>query len=253
MAPTSTPPTRTTLPPTPSRTEARAGDGALLGVDAAIDGRATDPLQVSPNGRRDARRSEAAVPPRVALFLRWARWSDMSVALAALVGAFLLTNVGRMPHGFGGFLAVRLTVKNLVLLIAFAGAWRMVCTLAGLYRWEVVQYRRREAARVLIAAMVGSSAALVFPVISVTGAFRVTTVLVSLAATAAAMLLARSGLRMLIDLEADERHAFLIVGTGPRGLTLGRELAGSSAARLLGYVDVEGPPAPAEVEGRYLG
>jgi exopolysaccharide biosynthesis polyprenyl glycosylphosphotransferase len=177
----------------------------------------------------------------------------MAVALTALVGAFVLTNVGRMPHGFGEFLAVRLTVKNLVLLIAFAAAWRMVCTRAGLYRWDVVQHRRREAARVLVAAMVGSSAALVFPAISVTGAFRVTTVLVSLAATTAAMLLARSSLRMLIDLEADERHAVLIVGTGSRGLTLGRELASSSAARLLGYVDVKGPSSPAEVDARYLG
>src|SRR5687767_3659268 len=112
MAPTNTPPTRTTLPPTPSGTEARAGDGDLMGMDSAIVERATGPLRASLNGRGVVRGAEALAPPRVALFLRWARWSDMTVALTALVGAFLLTNVGRMPYGFGEFLAVRVTVKN---------------------------------------------------------------------------------------------------------------------------------------------
>jgi FlaA1/EpsC-like NDP-sugar epimerase len=189
----------------------------------------------------------------VALFLRWARMSDMTVALTALVGAFLITNLGRMPDGFREFLALRLTVKNVVLLMAFAAAWRLVCTLAGLYRWEIVKHRRLEASRVLVAATVGSTVALVFPAISATGAFRLTTVLVSLAVAGVAMLLARSGLRGLIDLDADERHAFLIVGTGPRGLALGRQLAASSSARLLGYVDSGGQSSPSEVQAQYLG
>ena len=223
-----------------------------MGMDSMTVEGATATSRASGNGHRGARRPEPATPPRAAMFLRWARWSDMAVALTALVGAFLLTNVGRMPEGFGDFLALRLTVKNVVLLIAFAGAWRLVCTVAGLYRWDVVQHRPREAARVLAAAMVGSSAALVFPAISVSGAFQVTTVLVSLTATTAAMLLARTGLRMLMDLEADERRAFLIVGTGPRGVALGRELTSSPSVRLLGYVDVGGPSWAAET-GRYLG
>jgi exopolysaccharide biosynthesis polyprenyl glycosylphosphotransferase len=223
-----------------------------MGMDSVTVERATSPLAASPNGHRSARRPEPAAPPKAALFLRWAGWSDMAVALTALLCAFLLTNVGRMPQGFGDFLAVRLTVKNLLLLMAFAAAWRLVCTVAGLYRWEIVQRRRLEVVRVLSAALVGSSTALVFPAISVTGAFRVTTVLVSLAAAAAAMLLARSALRMIIDLEADERHAFLIVGTGPRGVALGRELTSTTSARLLGYVDAGGPSWPAET-GRYLG
>jgi exopolysaccharide biosynthesis polyprenyl glycosylphosphotransferase len=222
-----------------------------MGMDSVTVERAAGPMRASSNGR-EARRPATEAPPRVALFLRWARWTDAAVALTALVGAFLLTNVGRMPHGFGDFLALRLTVKNVVLLVAFAVAWRLVCAAAGLYRWEVVKRRRAEVVRVLVAAMVGSSAALVFPAISVSGAFRITTVLVSLAATTAAMLLARGALRVLIDLEADERHAALIVGTGPRGLALGRELASSSSARLLGYVDVGGPSWDVEA-GRYLG
>src|SRR5919106_728235 len=154
---------------------------------------ATPPMRATArptlNGPQEARRAAIAVPPRMALFLRWARLCDMTVALTALIGAFLITNVGRMPGGFGEFLALRLTVKNVVLLLAFAAAWRLVCAVAGLYRWEIVKHRRTEAVRVLLAATVGSSAALVFPAISVTGAFRLTTVVVSLAATVVAMLL----------------------------------------------------------------
>ena len=206
-----------------------------------------DPGAPPPNG--DGSRAGSR---RVALFFTYVRWTDLLVALAGLLGAFLLTNVGRMPEGFGDFLALRLTIKNLLLLVAFAGAWRLVCTACGLYRWEVVRHRRREVLRVLAAAAVGSAAALVFPAISVTGAFRVVTVLVSLGATALGMLLARTVLRSLIDLDADERYALLVVGTGPRGLALGRRLGSASSSRLVGYVDADGPSTPEAAE-RYLG
>ena len=222
-----------------------------MGTDtAALD--AGGPLPLAARQHSAVREGSRAVSPRVAVFLQWVRWTDMVVALVALLGAFLLTNVGRMPGGFADFLALRLTVKNLLLLIAFAGAWRLVCTLAGLYRWEVVRHRRRELVRVLAAASVGSAAALVFPAISVTGAFRLVTVIVSLAAAALAMLLARTVLRRVIDLDADERFALLVVGTGPRGLALGRRLASTSSSRLVGYVDAEGPATP-EAADRYLG
>jgi exopolysaccharide biosynthesis polyprenyl glycosylphosphotransferase len=104
-----------------------------------------------------------------------------------------------------------------------------------------------------MAASLGSGVALVFPAISLTGAFRFSTVLVSLAAAAGAMLLARSSLRALIDLEAGERHNLLIVGAGPRGLALGRELASLSRTRLVGYVDSGDPPSQPEIRERYLG
>jgi exopolysaccharide biosynthesis polyprenyl glycosylphosphotransferase len=191
--------------------------------------------------------------PRVARFLQAVRWTDMGVALVALLAAFVITNVGRMPGGFTEFLSLRLTVKNLLLLVAFAAAWRLVCSRAGLYRWEVIRDRRGEAMRVLVAASVGSAAALVFPAISVTGAFRPATVLVSLAGAVAAMLVARTGLRTLIEVDADERHAILIVGTGPRGRALGHQLGSLSSARLVGYVDAAGPATAAGAPEPYLG
>jgi exopolysaccharide biosynthesis polyprenyl glycosylphosphotransferase len=193
------------------------------------------------------------VRPRQALFLYWARLSDMAAGVVTLIAAFLITNVGRMPSGFHEFLAVRLTVKNLLLVVGFAAVWRLVCTLAGLYDWRRVRIWRDEACRVLIAAAVGGASVLVFPAISLTGAFQVATVAVWVAGTAAAMVLVRTGLRTLIDVEAGERQNFMIVGTGPRALALGRELTMVPGSRLVGYVDAGEPlPAP-EIGERYLG
>src|SRR5215216_663772 len=154
--------------------------------------------------------------PGPALFVRLARTSDLIIGLAALVGAFLITNLGRMPQGFGEFLALRLTVKNLVLLAAFALVWRGACTATGLYRWSVVRGRRDEAIRVLLAAGLGGAVALVFAAISV---------------TAATMLLVRRFLHGLITLDADTRRNVLILGTGARALQLGRELSEKSGDR----------------------
>src|SRR5215203_568685 len=139
-------------------------------------------------GHRHSSAWLASGHPGPALFVRMARLSDLVVAVMALIGAFMLTNVGRMPHGFGEFLALRLTVKNLVLLLAFAAAWRIICWGCGLYRWDLVQRRRDEAARVLLASGLGGAAALVFAAISLTGAFQVITVLVWVFCNGAAML-----------------------------------------------------------------
>ena len=191
--------------------------------------------------------------PREALFLRWARRSDTTIAVVMLISAFLATNLGRMPWGFHEFLAMRLTVKNLLLLIGFAAIWRLVCTLVGLYTWPRIRLRRREAARILLATAIGSAVALVFPAISLTGAFRVFTVAVWLTGTSAVIWLTRALLRMLIDVEANEPRNFLVVGTGPMGLALGEELAASPETRLVGYVDAGPAPAGVELGVRYLG
>ena len=192
--------------------------------------------------------------PGTGLFVRLARLSDLVVALIVLIGAFMVTNVGRMPHGFTEFLALRLTVKNIVLLFAFAVAWRIICWGSGLYRWNLVQRRRDEAARVLLASVLGGTVALVFAAISLTGAFQVTTVLVWVVCNAAAMLLVRRSLHGLIDVDADTRRNVLIVGTGPRALLLGRELnAAGTSNRIVGYLDAKSSSGNPGLGDRYLG
>ena len=220
---------------------------------AATDGRVQLPAHngVRPGGARFLGAETGR--PREALFLRWARVSDTSAGVGGLIGAFLITNVGRTLAGFQEFLLLRLTVRNLLLLAAFAGVWRLICTVAGLYRWELVRLRQREALRVALAAAGGGAVALVFPAISQTGAFQFITVAVWLTGTAAAMLLARRILRTVIDVEAGERRIFLIVGTGPRALTLARELSSIPGSRLVGYVDIGERPSTPEIGELYLG
>jgi exopolysaccharide biosynthesis polyprenyl glycosylphosphotransferase len=192
--------------------------------------------------------------PGAALFVRLARLSDMVLALATLVTAFTVTNVGRMPHGVQEFLSLRLTVKNLLLLVGFAVAWRAICVLSGLYRWDLVRRRRNEALRVLCAAGIGGSVALVFTAISVTGAFQLVTVLTWVSGTAAAMLLARRSLHGLIDVDGEIRRNVIIVGTGPRAQLLGGELAAKGTTqRIIGYLDAKAPASSSELGGSYLG
>jgi exopolysaccharide biosynthesis polyprenyl glycosylphosphotransferase len=90
---------------------------------------------------------------------------------------------------------------------------------------------------------------------SLTGAFRLLTVAVWLTGTSLLIWLTRTVLRMLIDVEASEPRNFLVVGTGPRGLALGRELATAADIRLVGYVDAGPPVAGSSVElgAQYLG
>ena len=52
--------------------------------------------------------------PEVRLQLRMVRLSDAVVVVAVLLMVFVVTNIGRMPDGFAEFLALRVTVKNLV-------------------------------------------------------------------------------------------------------------------------------------------
>jgi exopolysaccharide biosynthesis polyprenyl glycosylphosphotransferase len=191
--------------------------------------------------------------PGPALFVRLARLSDMVVALGALIAAFLVTNVGRMPHGFGDFLALRLTVKNLLLLLAFALAWRVICSLSGLYKWQLVRRRRDEAGRILLASVAGGAIAMVFAAMSVTGAFQVITVISWVGGTAVTMLLVRRFLHNLTDVDADARPNALILGTGPRAILLGRELTQSgSGTRVVGYLDGQSSSA-SQLGEQYLG
>ena len=213
------------------------------------------PAAARSNGARHGHSSawSASGHPGPALFVRLARLSDLVVAVIALIGAFMVTNVGRMPEGFGEFLALRLTVKNLVLLLTLAAAWRIICWGRGLYRWKLVQRRRDEAARVLLASALGGALALVFAAISLTGAFQVITVLVWVVSIAVAMLLIRRFLHGLIDVDGDTRRNVLIVGTGPRALLFGRELAAGIVGRIIGYLDAKSPAGTAELGDQYLG
>jgi exopolysaccharide biosynthesis polyprenyl glycosylphosphotransferase len=191
---------------------------------------------------------------RRAIYLELCRYADTGLAVVILLGVFLLTNVERMPNGFQDFLALRLTVKNLLLIAGFAVVWRVLCGFFGLYEWPKVRTRSSEATRVLPVVTCGSAAALTFPLLSVTGAFGVEAVVYFWIGTSAALLLIRNCMRSLLGTDSCMAANAIIVGSGPRALKLSESLrAETGGTQLLGFVDSTGRTLPSHVREPLLG
>ena len=172
--------------------------------------------------------------------LRLVRLSDSIVVLTTLLAAFLAANIGRMPHGLADFLAYRVTVKNLVMLALFIVVWRILGRLTGLYDWRVIRNRGSEIARVVLTCGGVSAVALVFPAVSVTGAFNHWAVLYFWIGSSVATLALRNLIRALVSTPETRRpREALIVGSGPRGQRLEQELRASVAGEynVVGFVD----------------
>jgi exopolysaccharide biosynthesis polyprenyl glycosylphosphotransferase len=201
---------------------------------------------------RHARPATTRVDP--AVYVRLCRLTDTTAAVALLVLAFVLSNLGRMPKGMDEFFAIRLTVKNVLLLGAFAGAWRLLCAAIGLYDWEIVGRRREEVRRVVAACMLGSAVALLFPLISVSGAFRVATVAYFWIGATLGTLALRAAVRALSARAGQQAGATLVVGSGPRALRASRELvARASEEALVGFVDTNDGEIAETIRSRLLG
>ncbi len=215
----------------------------------STNGASANGASARPRPAGEVSRGPSSPEPNRTQYLALCRVSDTVVAVGVLLGAFLLANVQRMPDGLDDFLSMRITLKNLVMLGGFAVAWRLACAGAGLYAWQRVREGGPEAIRVLAACTVGGTLALVFPLISKTGAFSFAAVLYFWIGTSAAML----GLRRLIRLATTPGpgavREIVIVGSGPRALKVYRDLCQESTLyRVLGFVD-----SPALASGETAG
>jgi exopolysaccharide biosynthesis polyprenyl glycosylphosphotransferase len=175
----------------------------------------------------------------VELYLQLCRFYDTAIALSALIGLFVLGNLGRLPTGVDGFLAARLSVKNHLLVGMFGVSWYLSCRWAGLYDWERVKSHRSEVLQVSGAALIGTIAALIFPLTSKSGAFRIELLLPLFPLTAALMLAWRAALRSTTGPLAGATRTLLIVGAGPRAQELYARIKseGNGEVNLVGFVD----------------
>jgi exopolysaccharide biosynthesis polyprenyl glycosylphosphotransferase len=176
--------------------------------------------------------------------------------VVALLGGFLAATVDRMPVGLQEFLEIRLTLRNILLVAGYAAVWRLICVLSGLYNERRVGNERVEAVRVFAAATAGAVVALIFPLISVSRAFRPLAVVFFWIGSAAGMLFVRAALRSLLSARSTRTHDVLIVGSGPRALSLYYGLCGArtNGLRVLGFVDSpNGNELAPEVQSRLLG
>jgi exopolysaccharide biosynthesis polyprenyl glycosylphosphotransferase len=195
--------------------------------------------------------------PGMELQLQLVALCDMAVMLVVLlVPVFIGTNLRSMPQGLTEFLALRVTVKNLLLLVGFTLAWRMLCRVTGLYRWEIIRDWHVESVRVVLTCGLVSLLALIFPAMSVTGAFRYEGILFFWIGSTAGMLSLRALVRTLgIAPEGSGQRTALIVGTGPRAQRLWRELRFTRppAYTVVGFVDSDDRPLVEECPGTVLG
>jgi exopolysaccharide biosynthesis polyprenyl glycosylphosphotransferase len=176
------------------------------------------------------------------------RIADTGVVIASLAAALIATNLGEMPRGLEEFLAIRLSLKNILLLAALAIVWRIVGGVLDLYGREGMSSRRTEYDRVVATCSLVAAAGIVFPLTSASGAFSYGSLAVFWAVLSAGML----GMRMLLHAIAEARplppRDALIVGTGPRAVEVMRRLGGDRdvAWRIAGFIDSRAftPPVP---------
>jgi exopolysaccharide biosynthesis polyprenyl glycosylphosphotransferase len=181
--------------------------------------------------------------------------ADTAIGVITLLGGFLAATADRMPAELQEFLAIRLTVRNLLLVLGFAAVWRLICVLFGLYNERRTRDRRAEALSIVGAVTTGSAVALIFPLISVSRAFDPLAVLYFWIGSTASMLLLRGALRVLLTVPGHKTQDVVVVGSGPRALGLYYRLGGAlpNNRRVLGFVDSsDGEMAP-EVRSRLLG
>ncbi len=151
--------------------------------------------------------------------------ADAVLAVGLLVGVVTLGNLDHMPQGVDAFLAMRLSVKNMLLLTAFGFAWPAVMMACGLYSPNRLRTGKGEWPRLVLAGAIGCALAMVFPLTSRSGLMTPWHVLLFGAAVVPAAGLLRASARAV---ERSRRSArprrVVLVGSGPHAARLSRQL-----------------------------
>jgi exopolysaccharide biosynthesis polyprenyl glycosylphosphotransferase len=200
------------------------------------------PLSPAAERTRSARAIRTTAASRGArLYLRLCRILDAVAGPMLLLAVFVLANFPATREGLEEFLGLRVTVKNLMYVIGFAVVWRLTCTAWGLYDWNRVRLPGKELLRVAGACSSASAVTMIFPAISVTGAFGVDTVAGFWMGSMVVLGALRRILRSFVLWRDRKPREVLIVGTGPRALALFKQLHArdSRESRVIGFVDTE--------------
>lgn len=169
------------------------------------------------------------------------RYLDMTVAVAVLLGVLVASNAGNLPKGVGGFLAIRVTIKNVLLLAVFALSWVGSFAAIGLYEATITRSTRSEVLRIFVACSIGSMAVLLFPLMTHGhGALNYGDVALFWGLSFIAAFALRLGVRAT-DRAIRQRTTtrVIIIGTGPRAMELARQLRADKFTRneIVGFVD----------------
>lgn len=188
-------------------------------------------------------------------FATWVcKLTDVAGAIASVILAFLITNLNAIPADASGFLALRVSIKNLLLMAVFAFAWTGIFKAFGLYKARV---KRDTTLRLLAATACGSLWALLFVFSSRAGAFKINALLLVWIFSLAMSIGTRFVLRVLTEPVPANRfpRQALIIGSGARAVRLEGELTGRSPSeyQVLGFIDNAGARPRSEIEHRMVG
>ncbi len=188
--------------------------------------------------------------------IRTYKIADVLIAILCIPTAFIIVNSRTLPEDATGFLALRVSVKNVLLITLFALLWSGICHTFGLYRQE--RRNPETIMRAAAASVCGGLFILLFMMTSRAGLFGLNTVFLAwglaISATVAVRLLLNA-LAAPTNLSNHPRQV-LIVGSGERALKLYRRLNGKSRAdyQVIGFVDSTRSGAPFhEIQSKLLG
>jgi exopolysaccharide biosynthesis polyprenyl glycosylphosphotransferase len=180
---------------------------------------------------------------------RVTRLFDAACALSVMLVTFTILNSGRMPHGLDEFLAVRVSVKNLALVVLFVVIWHTCFNLCGLYRTSPrgsMMSATFAPFRIVVACTIATMLLSFFTIASSTGAFGPHVILYFWVAGVLAELGGRAaigGAADYLDRHAREIKHAIIIGSGPRALTLFQNIKARQFEDcvVLGFVDTRAP------------
>src|SRR6185503_15295531 len=145
---------------------------------------------------------------------------DTALMLTTLFAVLVIPNLDNMPDGLGGFLSLRITIKNVVILAVLVGVWPLVFHTSGVYRRV---RRSQEAMRIVIACALTSWMAMLFSVTSLSGRFSTRSVVAFWVCSTLSLFAARV-VRHYHTKLSPRAQRVVIVGLGPRGREAFREL-----------------------------
>ena len=184
---------------------------------------------------------------------------NATVVLLVLAGVFIGINWNHLPAGPGGFLAVRITIENLLIALICLSGGAAAFHAFGLTKPTFKVSFLSHLARVTQACTVAAVLALLFPLTSHSGAFTAQVLLYFLPAAIIACLCGTLLVRTCTEWLArtlSGRRDLIIVGSGPRAESLQRRIRESNNRdiRILGFVDSPNHHhVPAEIADQIIG
>ena len=175
--------------------------------------------------------------------------------LLTLVGTFVAINWRESPGGLTTFLAMRVTVKNLLVAAIYLAAVAVTFQGFGLTKLTIEMSFRQELVRVIQACMVATLLGLLFHFTSRTATFTKQITLVCLPAGILAVLCGRLVTRVCAARLLHGRRDLIIVGTGPRAFNLYNRILSSNHHdfQVLGFVDSPNGHSVPEIRRQMIG